>query len=795
MCTVILRLLLPCLSMYLLTFPIKTKATSEFWTKAQETLILSQTRSDRDPQALAAPTRDPILDDPMFLPLCGNGRVDTKADYTAYYADLNNLPLTLTKQQILYGKKDVVDPNMLHNITILADEECDDGNRFDLDGCSADCMHVDAWTSSCEIAVEIMADFNNKSYKTLVYEDIIFDNARNVMVVSALDGIYSLSLTAGDIAVKARLIASKSFPVTNIFKQSNSFILYSSKDQTFWQLSDGDSGINLIRNLSYQGLLSEWNDRGHFTADGSIIVHNSTDILFFETPSAVPVSCSVTDGSTMQKCVFVQFQQGFNFFQCTSVDTTANVMIGSQGCMIFPLPSTPSDSSSSLLYDVMDLTTRQTAMFGISPYSMDVIITPDQPLDTQFMYAQYYTRWGALIESPISSARKLGSAGLDVSPNQMHFLGDSSIVSMLTLQDDGNCGPSPCGLDTKLGYDILDPNPLKSTAAFTWGDILQNSIIKEASKVPALLSISAIKDIPSRYSSLINEFTSTFMQITEPLAVLAFQRHPITHNLWAVRHNRLVEISKSGVQLQRRDGKCIPSGIALCPSCQWAPSGSQCRPCSQVDANSWAWNAKCKNQACTGRRLLAGVGMTSIRFILTGDHAVITSYWPDAVQSDLLYNVVVTTADPITEMRQIRERLALIMRTVQVVTQPYETILVGEANSVTLTMTTSYTSSIAPTAHITSTPQSRNTTPALVTVTTPIPQSTSRPVPYDAPHPVTQQDNTSIIVLALAIPILLIATIIIAYSMNNPGPMRASPNARYIPIKIPPQRFYVIQRV
>ena len=148
MCTVILRLLLPCLSMYLLTFPIKTKATSEFWTKAQETLILSQTRSDRDPQALAAPTRDPILDDPMFLPLCGNGRVDTKADYTAYYADLNNPPLTLTKQQILYGKKDVVDPNMLHNITILADEECDDGNRFDLDGCSADCMHVDAWTAS-----------------------------------------------------------------------------------------------------------------------------------------------------------------------------------------------------------------------------------------------------------------------------------------------------------------------------------------------------------------------------------------------------------------------------------------------------------------------------------------------------------------------------------------------------------------------------------------------------------------------------------------------------------------------
>ena len=153
-----------------------------------------------------------------------------------------------------------------------------------------------------------------------------------------------------------------------------------------------------------------------------------------------------------------------------------------------------------------------------------------------------------------------------------------------------------------------------------------------------------------------------------------------------------------------------------------------------------------------GRRLLAGAGMTSIRFTLTGNHTVITSYWPDTVQSDSLYDVVVTTADPIAEMRQIRERLALIISTVQVVTQPFEIILVDESkllsDAVKSTMTTTRITSD------TSSPQPYNTalvevtgTPTGTPTTTPKPQLVARPVPY----PVTPPENTSIIVIALAI--------------------------------------------
>ena len=304
---------------------------------------------------------------------------------------------------------------------------------------------------------------------------------------------------------------------------------------------------------------------------------------------------------------------------------------------------------------------------------------------------------------------------------------------------------------------------------------------KEASKTPALLNIAAIKAIPERYASVISEFTAAFTQITTPLAVLAFQRHPITHNLWALRHDRLVEISKSGVQLQRRDGKCLHSGIALCPGCQWAPSGSQCRPCTQVDVNSWAWNAKCKNQACTGRRLLADARMTSIRFILTGNHTVITSYWPDAVQIDLLYNIVVTTSDPIAEMRRIREILALITITVQVVTQPYESILVDETNAVTrLTLTTVPINK----------PPAYNTTSASITPTT-------TPNPQPIPYPVTRSkpDTTAIYVIALAIPLLIIVSIIVACNMYHPNPVKTSPNIRYRPIYITHQRFHVMHPI
>ena len=69
-----------------------------------------------------------------FLPLCGNGKIDGKADYEVWYA---------MHSEKWFDWKGVAEAK------ILVDEVCDDGNRLDGDGCSADCLDFDIYTEPC----------------------------------------------------------------------------------------------------------------------------------------------------------------------------------------------------------------------------------------------------------------------------------------------------------------------------------------------------------------------------------------------------------------------------------------------------------------------------------------------------------------------------------------------------------------------------------------------------------------------------------------------------------------------
>ena len=151
---------------------------SPFWNSAKETLRLGALRTQVKP--IRPLPVDPILARPEFLPLCGNGRIDTKADYEAFYLAERRPPLSMTMQQmgVIMSPPTLetpFDPSTLFklfNLTIFVDEECDDGNRIDFDGCSADCMNMDLWSTPCEIATD----------KHLVYEDIMYDPIRQVMM-------------------------------------------------------------------------------------------------------------------------------------------------------------------------------------------------------------------------------------------------------------------------------------------------------------------------------------------------------------------------------------------------------------------------------------------------------------------------------------------------------------------------------------------------------------------------------------------------------------------------------------
>ena len=636
-----------------------------FWAKAQETLLLSRTRDDVAPPPLLPSARDPILDMQGFLPLCGNGRVDTRADYAAFYADPRNLPLRLTRQQLLPGHVQLADAAAMYNVTILADEECDDGNRLDLDGCSADCMHLDLWTSPCEVAVD---------NPPRVYEDIVYDARRGAMVVSALDGVYLLNASVGTGAVRAVLLAPKKFPATNLFRQADSLILYSARHQCFWRLPDGGSTLTLVRNFSGTGplSLSGWTDRGHGGDDGSIAVHDSRRFLYFATPVAEPVAC---DSPALHRCIFLSAPGGSPLFACDNFTSSVRVIVTAGGCRIEPRAGVEEVvGPHGLLPDALDMTTRQVGLARTVAYRMEVTLSPPEPLVQPFFYTHFYSPFGSLLETPLSTARKLAPGVTAGSAPLVYSIGDPSLARMLTGAET-NCGPGHCGFDTRLGYDLLAANPLRGAAETTWTEVLQDMVTREAARAPPVTTLVGLKTDPPRYARLISEFVGMFKWSTAPLVVLAFETHPQTRSLWAARGNRLVVIPKSGVQLQRADGRCLPGGAGLCPACQWAPAGGVCRACSEADPSSWAWTAKCKGVACSGRRLLAAA--TTIRFTLAGNLTAVRAAWPSAVASDGFYSVEVVTADPVAEMRHIRDTLAHLAPGVQVLTQPHERILVA----------------------------------------------------------------------------------------------------------------------
>ena len=114
--------------------------------------------------------------DPPYMALCGNGRVDSAADYAKYYTDTQRAKLMVDTSRVYLGGSITTKTE----VQLSPDEMCDDGNRLDGDGCSADCMTFDTWVSPCQIPLGV--------------DDIEdFDFYAGDIILSLKDGIYSVA--------------------------------------------------------------------------------------------------------------------------------------------------------------------------------------------------------------------------------------------------------------------------------------------------------------------------------------------------------------------------------------------------------------------------------------------------------------------------------------------------------------------------------------------------------------------------------------------------------------------------
>jgi cysteine-rich repeat protein len=200
--------------------------TSDFWNRAKTTSDLSILRQTEVPPVFKR-TVPFVAADPAFFPLCGNGVLNTKEDYLRLYGpNLESIPMMRYSKEFLsktfpsIGQGNL---NQMYAFTMITDEVCDDGNRRDLDGCSADCMVYDMLTSSCEIAME----------RQIEIEDVLPVPDSGDMVVSALDGIYLIK--EGDFISnsiqKLTLLRAKSFPIKSMYSYAGDLFFYSSIQQ------------------------------------------------------------------------------------------------------------------------------------------------------------------------------------------------------------------------------------------------------------------------------------------------------------------------------------------------------------------------------------------------------------------------------------------------------------------------------------------------------------------------------------------------------------------------------------
>ena len=652
-------------------------ALSTFWAHARQTKQLSELRSSSRQQTQSS-VADPLIALPFFMPLCGNGRIDTRVDYADYNKQNPDASIQMTKMQITGNK--TADPTTMYNITMEADEECDDGNRIDFDGCSADCMYIDLWAPACEMAVNT----------SLVYEDIIYDPVRQAILVSAQDGIYELETNTDDGVVHAKLLVSKNFVVTNIFRYYNHILIISLPRMYYYALVDGGSEIIPISGIGgYDKTMNtEW--RAIPVSNTSYFMRYVDTILWFtgwcsltyDTISICPGhECYVGMDIGDKMCnLMYRINETTVLIGCGNVRITVGSFgVGNDWTFICKVerPYEPVINMNGTLWsDIFESIAGRSMPFHIVQKESLIISPPllDVKPSTSI---QAYHPLGGFIETTLDSARKLGA--LDSRAPIVYIKGEPTLLPMLmsiTDQPNRTCGSDMCLFDNDPFYDPMQLNSLSKTSSVnkrSWNSILQEQI--------DLFSVSNLYDLKTdeiQYTQFLNAFRTIYEANIAPLRVIAMLNHPATHNIWAIRKDSLIEVSKTGTLISRSDGKCVPSGVALCNPCMWAKSGQPCQSCSNVGANenSWAWRLSCRDCSISSgsRRLLMAQTevSTTISFSVTGNFSLLVSIWPTAIlqSNPALISVSIITTDPVTEMRRIKVRLQELLD-VRVVIPPY----------------------------------------------------------------------------------------------------------------------------
>jgi cysteine-rich repeat protein len=659
---------------HILTTHCQNWRSSDFWTHAATTADLSVLRQSESSPVFTKFVPAEITA-PLFFPLCGNGRLDTKDDYLSLFStDSRRLKIPRSS----FGSIVMIDNTNLdseYELSMMADEVCDDGNRKDFDGCSGDCLSVDLWTSSCEIAMD----------RQLQYEDLLaVPGNKGDMLASAKDGVYLLKkIQPGERVQTSFLMAPKTFPVTNMFfSSSGDLILYSSSQQRLWRLQNG----KITNEFDISAILYPWNSSLQVLTD-SLILHDHHTLLLL----------NIEDYSIINQCTFNNSQLDNTCFYVVKTRSLVRLRCDSTGIVYIMNPSASTQcttetrninefSGMNIWQDVFNSMTNVVNR-NMEPVSgFDASFKPlfIDKFNSSFQLRPFifkgYAASGFMFETVMGTPRAL----LDKTPGlSVRWVGDE-LNAAWALAQFPSCGPTPCFFDMRMGYNALNARPYANALQSTWMDYLQKCIDRQI----ALTNAKSLNDIRiqnngANYRALIHEFVTTFQTISISNEFRTTAVNPDSNNIWMIRGESIFEISRSGIQSRFADGTCLPSNIALCPYCFWADSGKPCIPCIFKDEKSVAWKTSCSSYCIPvslpgfprniQRRLFSTEPNGKVVFVLSGNQDTFEQLWPSAsfTSWDGNQTVVVLVSNNISETITDVNRLLISQNTTTVQVQPY----------------------------------------------------------------------------------------------------------------------------
>jgi len=590
--------------------------------------------------------RDALPEKQWFLPLCGDGKIDKIEDYEQW------LPTSNAENA---------------DMVFMGNEVCDDGNRLDGDGCSADCSDLDLFADPCELS--------------LAHNDTILDSIDDVAMDEEITGnvyVYSehtqkiYSFPHASIRLDWSVTLSHSVIAMHYFKNvvyavTRAFAIVKISTQT--KNIDSVTSINLDTKLDpslLQAKFAAMLDSGgavcliRYNDSIQIYTDNNTQNImnmsasnnltrfgeWWQDDGRYPVDLRQVRTETNNEFRKIRFYMGkfriISYDQYKQqLDFSMNILQNSEQIKnayhtIFDfltwsiLNSGTQNQHASIEYKVKvyNSTMNATLQTFLKSFLFDAhngnIMRPKQLLaNTLFFYeSRSFLRSYLLWNSSFPPSRQVPNT-LGYSLGIRNF--ETAIQRRLDVWRDtkskNDTVPALLSvLTTDTEYTFLKPKRYTHVFRKSWleeiDDILDDALIDTDENN----SLDFTVQQNSRTLSLLDNKTkdlvyNMFYQSSKKHISIEFLAvNPQSKSIWILQNKKLHFITKKGVLVKNPvSGLCLPLEFLPCIACHWSSSDfKSCVPCqnkpqdpNSADQNKWSIQCKsCSNSKQISRRLL-----------------------------------------------------------------------------------------------------------------------------------------------------------------------------------------------